>query len=601
MTSFTGIAHYAPSLVLLAGLAWLAGLWGLGRAAFAVSGFRLPSPWAGVAAVVLGIQMVSLAVQLLGMMELSSRPVLAVIWGLVSVCGIASLAWTARQTRWHLSLRSPLLLGLLAVVVIAVITNLLVAVAPSTKIDEIYYHMLVPSRIVTDGALHFYQAPWVAAIWPQMIYEISAAPLHAIGYPDAPNVTSWGLGVMLLGFAWQFMRSRETPPVLAAILLGALCVGLYPTVWYGNGGAHAMGDLAMVAAIAALADRERLVAGMGAVRLAALVSLFLVCAATSKVSLLPPCIVLLGFNAWLLIGVTPGRQLPRLLAAFALPWIIFYLPIMIWTWTQSGSPFGPMMAGAFGPSLYVPQEMQAALRYARDNFQPSLPSFLFATAINYSPLVWLGVLAAIVASTMDRASRAGLAGLLLLQCGLILFLLPYDMRFLGGIHFGLLVVAGAFADDSVKRSFESPRLALAASGLLLLPWLAAQIYYARTFVPVALGLEQATAFYQRTIAYFDDYMILDRTLRPEDVLLAAEGHTSAVYAPRPIFFHSRDVPTDRRAVLFYAGPDKRLSAVFAAPYRLGPFVYTNKNAKAVMYRSGREPTTASLEVRLLHK
>ena len=600
MTSFTGISQYAPSLVLLVGLAWLAGLWGLGRAILAISGFRLPSPWAGVTAVLLGIQAVSLAVQLLGMMELSSHQALVAIWGFMTASGVMCLALAVRQVRLPWTASSTLSLSLLAVVAIAVTANLLVAVAPSTKIDEIYYHMLVPSRIVTDGALHFYRAPWVAAIWPQMVYEISSTPLHAIGYPDAPNVVSWGLGVLLLGFAWRFVQLHGVPPALAAILLGALCVGLYSTVWYGNGGAHAMGDLAMVTAIVSFVDRQHLVDTVGRVRFAGMISLILVCAATSKVSLLPICTVMVFLNAWLSLRDVSWRESVPVLLAFASPWILFYLPIMVWSWVQSGSPFGPMMAGAFGPSVYDLEKIRAILRHARDGFQPSLTDFLFSTGVNYSPLVWFGLLGIAVGVDLPRSMRIWLGALFFLQCALIFFLLPHDVRFTGGMHLGILVVAVAFCGAGTRNRFENSRAVLTACILCLVPWLAAQLYYARSFVPVALGLERG-AFYQRLVAYFDDYVALDKLLPRDAVLLAVEGHTSAVYAPRPIFFHPLDLPVGKRPFYFRDAAYQSPVSLMGDVYRLGALIYYNNESKAVVFRTGRHPRHIRLEIIELRK
>jgi hypothetical protein len=77
----------------------------------------------------------------------------------------------------------------------------LLAAAPSTKHDELYDHMLLPSRIVVDGALHFYLQPWLSATLQQMEYQMAATPLYAMGYPDASNVVSWCIGLMLAWFA----------------------------------------------------------------------------------------------------------------------------------------------------------------------------------------------------------------------------------------------------------------------------------------------------------------------------------------------------------------------------------------------------------------
>lgn len=595
MTSFANLPNYASYLVLLAGLTWLAGVWGIGRALCAGLNLRLPAPWSAVVAVLLGIQLVCLVVQVLGMTGLASKPALISLWGLVVVVGGAVLLIGLRRrgSGWELGLPAPALP--LAIISMAAVAGLVVALAPSTKIDEIYYHMLVPGRIVLDGAMQFYRAPWVAAIWPQLAYEVSSTPLHAIGYPDAPNVVSWALGVMLLGFSWRVMRGRGASPYLAAVTLGALCVGLYPVVWYGNAGAHAMGDLAMTAAIISYADRERLTALLGRAAFAAMTSILLLSAVTSKVSLVPVCLLLLGLSVWPLLRSVSWAERVLLGCLVAMPWIIFYLPILIWTWVQSGSPFGPMMAGHFGASIYSLEKIQAILRHARDGFQPSFGAFAFSTAVNYSPLVWLG-LVGLVGADLPRNTRMWLALIFIMQCGLIYFLLPHEARFLGGMQFGLLIVAAMHAGEAVKRAFAARRAPAIACVIVLIPWNLAQLYYAQRFLPVVLGLERE-AFYRRYVAYFDDFKALDKILPANAVLLAAEGHTSAAYAPRAIFFNALDVPKNRQPFLFVssAGPGN----LTVRPYHPCGLLYENDQAKIVTYRTERPPIRGALQVRYL--
>lgn len=596
MTSFASLSNYAPYLVLLAGLTWFAGLWGVGRALCAGLNLRLPAPWSAVVAVLLGIQAVCLAVQLLGMTGLASRPALISLWGLVVAIGGAAvlIGLRRRVDGWWPRLPAPLLP--LSIIFLAAVAGLVVALAPSTKIDEIYYHMLVPGRIVLDGAMQFYRAPWVAAIWPQLAYEISSTPLHAIGYPDAPNVVSWALGVALLGFSWRVLRGRGASPYLAAVTLGALCVGLYPAVWYGNAGAHAMGDLAMTAAIISYADRERLTALLGRGAFAAMTSILLLSAVTSKVSLLPVCLLLLGLNVWSLLRPVSWPERVRLVGVVAMPWIIFYLPILVWTWAQSGSPFGPMMAGQFGASIYPLENIQAVLRHARNGFQPSFGGFAFSTAVNYSPLVWLGLVGLLIGANLPRNIRMWLGFIFIMQCGLIYFLLPHEARFLGGIQFGILVVVVLHAGESVKLVFAARRHTAIACVTLLFPWNLAQLYYAQRFLPVVLGLERE-AFYQRYIAYFDDFNALDSILPANAVLLAAEGHTSAAYAPRAIFFNVLDVPRNTQPFLFIssAGPGN----LTVRPYHACGLLYDNDQAKIMTYRTERPPMRAELQVRYL--
>ena len=53
------------------------------------------------------------------------------------------------------------------------------SIIPSSKIDELNYHMFTPLRIVSDQALIYYQFPWPASIWPHMHYQILGAPFYS--------------------------------------------------------------------------------------------------------------------------------------------------------------------------------------------------------------------------------------------------------------------------------------------------------------------------------------------------------------------------------------------------------------------------------------
>jgi len=165
MTSFFAIEHYSPIVVLVVGLSTFFGFWGPGTALLHVLRLKLPLPWHHVTAVLLGIQAGSLAVQIVGAFGIATYPVLVSLWGLPLVPGAAAVFFrrsTIRSFSFSGQAKTTLLLA--AIIALAVIVNLLIALAPSSKIDELYYHMLVPSRIVSDGALRFYRLPWESAI-----------------------------------------------------------------------------------------------------------------------------------------------------------------------------------------------------------------------------------------------------------------------------------------------------------------------------------------------------------------------------------------------------------------------------------------------------
>jgi hypothetical protein len=599
VTSFLAIPHYSPLLVLATGLATFVGLWGVGVAVLHFACLRLPSPWDHVTAVLLGIQALSLTVQIAGMTEIASPLVLCTIWWIVVANGVLALLFRARPIRIGLW---PKCYGLallpIAIIGVASATNVLVALAPSTKIDELYCYMLIPSRIVSDGALRFYREPWVGAIWPHMVYQISAAPVHAIGYPDATNVVSWALSITLLWFAWRIMRANANTVLWTALCVASLCVGLYPAVWYVTGGAHAMGDLALAAAVVAFCNRERLLVLLPPPAYAALFSILVLSASTSKVSLLPVSAILLCFALWPVLKSVPVLMRPRVAVAVFLPWLVFYLPIAGWAWIQSGSPFGPILAGLFGSSVYSISSLEQTFQLEREMWLPLI--IIRNAALGYSPLIWLGAVAVLFVPALAGATRVILASLLAMQCLLIYWFMPSDVRYLS-LHFGLFIVFVSLGPRAIQERLASVRLAFAACVIFLLPWLAIQVYYAKQFFLVSNGLEK-DAFYQRNVAFYSDFVQLDRILSRDTVLLVPGFTVSAAYAPRPIFFDPADLPPGQPVAMLTLQDTVHVGAPWNG-YTIGDEVYENPQAVIRAYRTpGRAPIVGRLKVvRLLTK
>ena len=240
MPGFDGLAHYRPALVLLLGVATFASVLGVGYATLRALKLRLPGPWREVVAALLGTAMLSLGVQILAMLALATRPALLLLWGAFALLGSIELWLRSRGAGW----RRPELRGrgvpfLAGILVVAAVINLLLAMAPLTKIDEIFYQALPPARIVLDGELVFYLRPWESAILPQMGYPIAGAPLHAMGYLDAPSVWSWCLGALLAWFAARLVHEETGSAFTALLAAASVQVGLYPSIYLTTGGPHA--------------------------------------------------------------------------------------------------------------------------------------------------------------------------------------------------------------------------------------------------------------------------------------------------------------------------------------------------------------------------
>jgi hypothetical protein len=150
-----------------------------------------------------------------------------------------------------------------------------------------------------------------------------------------------------------------------------------------------------------------------------------------------------------------------------LPWLIFYLPILIWTWIQSGSPFGPMLAGVFGSSTYSTSWMQSELKGGVEKLPLTEAGWL--TLVGYSPLVWIGAAGVLFVADISRTVRVFLVLVTCLELLLLYFVLPNDVRYLGGLHFALLVVYASRAQPATIRLASSKSYLVLAALALILP------------------------------------------------------------------------------------------------------------------------------------
>ncbi len=584
MTGFTSLDGFSPLLNFLVGLASFCGLFGFGLLAVKRILPDLPSPWREVIAVVFGVQTTSLGVQILGMVQAASPLVLSLFWLAITVVGVAALfrevyGWFRLPRSFQLNLSYLLIFcGLLGIFL-----NLIMATTPSTKADEIFYHMLLPSRIVTDQALVFYLYPWQGAVLPQMLYQIATTPLHAIGFPHAGNICSWALSLLLLWFSGYLVFDKARSAWWTQIVITSFVIGLYPVVWYVTSGGHAFGDLCVAAVVVAIPLITELSTRCRLATLSLAISLLALSAASTKITLLPLAAMVYGYSQFRLITLANSKQeRNRVLLSGLAPWMVFYLPILLWTWNASGSPFGPVLAGQFGESVYHLTEIRETLAESQIINRLSFYSGVVNSAFSYSLLL--------VAVTLGfftiRRFRFSMPTLLfLVQVGLIAFVVPYDLRFLGGVHYGLAILFGMYLATRRRHLLETGKGWAILIALSLLPWLAVQAAYTSPFASFLVGKTAKEGFYERYVAFYQDHIQLDRLLPREATLLVRGVRLNSIYAARPVVFSTLDA--EGRAPLFWFHVEGKEDSELEAPtgYVLGEQIYNNPRAVTETPRS----------------
>jgi hypothetical protein len=594
MTSWLARDVYAPLWVVAAGLLTFAGVLGAGRLLLRVAGLRIPAVWEAVTSMLLGIQVLSLGVQLLGMAALASRFALIAWLALFWIAALGEIVRAVRAKRGTFVApagETGLFWVALALVVISLAMNLVIASAPSTKGDEIYYHMLVPSRLVHDHALAFYLFPFEAAWLPQMAFQIAGAPLHAALLPDAPNVLSWALSATMVWFCYRLQRDAGLPRAWAAMWCAAIIVGQYSAVWYVTGGAHAMGELAIVALTLAVFMPELLRAHVSDKEYALTIGVLASAAVMTKLSTVPIVAFLLVMGvAQLTRGKSRGSAIGLCVAALA-PMIVLWVPLVVWTWYRSGAPFGPFFSWWFPHSVYAPTPIRALVAGATTRSRHGVTALDALT--RHSPLLLLGALGALITPVLPARRRALAVALLAAQGMVILTRLPWDPRFLSGLPIGLAMLFALDPRAWALGWFTTSGRRIALS-VLLVPWILAPLYYARPFARVVFGIESPEQFREKFVGFNADYRKID-SLLPADAVLLTGGRISAVYAPRLPVWSLLDVHT--RAPVYQL---TQTCDPFDPSTSGADTVYRNPAARAGVYRTpGRPPLVAPLCVRRL--
>ncbi len=476
-----------------------------------------------------------------------------------------------------------------ALIVAVAALNLLIAIAPSTKIDELHYHMLIPLRVLRDGGLHLYRQPFEAAIFPQTAFQLGLTLEHAAGFPEAGNVVSWGLGIALVLLVAGVAGDLTSNPT-AGWMTGAIsAVGLYPAVWHVASGPQALGDLATVFACLLALLPDSLAGEWKPAAKLTLICLAAYVAASTKISNLPVDVAIT------IVGIYRAKRSLgswRASGIAAAVWGAFYGPVLVWTTMQCGSPFGLASASLFRSRYFGPETL-AKLDFARSVG----PNGLWAHLSWLMPSFSMGVVAAFAIVAVAAVRRRGIFMIVaVLVCGqftLIDWLLPHEFRFLGGLEYVVLILAAWGFWPS------SPGAWLARNGWVVfaafcLPWMAVQFYYARPFLRMDAGIETRASFLEKYVAFADDFQILDRILPADAVLYVVNTRLPSYYAPRPVIFTLQDLRRRRPLYRFIVGEDAPSPQPGLA---CAETVYKNDDAVVETYRTpGKTPQHGALLV-----
>ena len=189
------------------------------------------------------------------------------------------------------------------------------------------------------------------------------------------------------------------------------------------------------------------------------------------------------------------------------------------------------------------------------------------------------------------------------QAILIWWQLPYDFRFLGGlVYIPIIATIVALSPENAGQLTPTGRRTVELRNwiavLAVLPWVAFQIYYARPFVKVVIGISSRKQFRERYVALAQDYEVLDRILPRDAVLYVANGTVSLFDAPRPVVLTPLDLRQKTSLYRLTISPLPDTEAIDAMSIlNCKHVVYVNSSATIETYRlPGRSPKSGTVTV-----
>jgi hypothetical protein len=212
-----------------------------------------------------------------------------------------------------------------------------------------------------------------------------------------------------------------------------------------------------------------------------------------------------------------------------------------------------------------------------------------------------------------RTSRLA-AVLFLFQALVVAWKFRFEFRFLGGLEYIAVIVmaltlAKEGSDPAADNANHGPpewgvwgrRLERSRNWILLgigVPWLGAQIVYARPFAEVVSGWTPRNQFLERYVALSRDFAALDGMLPKNAVLYLPDGRPPNFYAPRPVVLTVLDLRGREPVYRLTLEPTPAVEAIEGQSIlSCGATVYSNDDAIVVAYRTpGRKPMVGRVDV-----
>ena len=564
---------FHPILTSLFGAISYLSILAIGRIEIKFLKLRISKIWDLSARIILGIFTLSLVNQVLGYFKINNSQsyiFLIVILSILSFWEYLNID----LTKIKLPKKDILPLSFLSIIFSIRFT---LSIIPSSKIDELTYHMFTPLRIVSDQALIYYQFPWPASIWPHMHYQILGAPFYSIGYPDSLNLLSLSIFSAFIYTIYLLIKKNTNNSNLGLWACVLVATGLHSTVDITTNSSNALLIVGSALSLIILSDSAKYMPTEDLRSFSIYFGLLFLATIGSKVSMVPISFLMIFIFIKVICDFWSSKELFRAFSYFIIPVLIFYLPLLIYTWLESGSPFG-----AFLNSFFTGQEpiYDPYIEYRDGNigYRGDFKEILFFLITKWSPLVWIAWIF-IPLKRINLKSKIILSSIFIVQFFVIWAFLPNRPRHFGGFQYVALILIFIEIIPNIYSKFKNFFISLFL--LSSLPWLFLDIYYALPLVSKAITSPEK--FKNDYIPFFNDFKEIDLLIEENAQLIVIGTRLNHFHSPRKVYNNKVDIKERNLPTYLFLVGEKNLKSL--KDFNIENKIYENTYAKKLCYRT----------------
>lgn len=554
---------------------------GLGRKLMNLFKLSIDGNWNFCFRLLLGIFSISFIVQILSISKIVDQKVYEIFIMLLSLFGIYELRFLKiKKIKLDRSNSIPIL-----ILIIIFSERYIFALLPTTKMDEIAYHMLLPARVLIDNGLEYYSLPWEASILQHMQYQFISIPYYSIGFPEVPNLISLFLFISLIFVILNLIKSNNKDKNIILWSAIFLSCGLGSLVEFTTNASNSLLYFSTTLGVVFLVSVSNEYIKNNLISTTIFFSLLINGMIISKVIMFPiaTLFIFIYLTKVFLINKTNFKNslLPLIIPIFLLS-----SPIIIFTLINSGSPLGALLSSFFNKDILGNDPLEGAFKGSL-GYKGNFKEIIFFMFTKWHPLIWISWFL-IPFTRLKKEEKAILLSILIFQLLFIWYFFPDRPRHLAGIQYSAIIFLLLKSPPDLWSKYQKKLKPFLIT--LVLPWLILDFYF--SYPLISKSIINPVLFKNDYIPFYQDFLKIDKLIEDDSQILIMGKRMNAYHSPRKTFMNIDDIKDKKKPTYLFVHGDNQQNINYK--FNVEKLVYKNDLSKQYCYRSPNRKCTINI-------